>query len=694
MDVSCSLEYPSVPSGPARKVHALVRIETWPEEGGPGRTPLNVALVLDRSGSMAGEKIARTKEAALALIENLTPFDVLSIVSYGDTAEVHRAPEPVTDKAAAREAVLGVSPYGDTNLSGGWLKGLSLLAEREGEDFIHRVLLLTDGRANRGVIEKDALVEIARQYRERAIATTSIGFGRDFDEELLVGMARAGGGSFHYVDRPDAASSAFLQEFGEISRVFGQNLEVGVKPAEGGAAPEILTELTVGEEGGLPVVALGDIRECDRKHLLIAFTVPENAEPGECELASIRVRYDAVRGKVGERRHVLSASLAVTDVGTVLPPRNPEVEKELALYEIARAKREARERLEAGDAEGAKGRLRTAAALAHETLVLDPSMFKREGAGLTFVMDSLDIRGRMDEAKKQLATESYQFDSRRGSYERRPDVDARAFTLTPENREAAMDVVEHLASTMKAFGHEHEAVSRAEYAARELLANALEHGCRDQVAPRVEVELRISRSYCKITVEDNGPGFDPDAVLAREAEEAADPSHPAVRAGPTSGANAPGPRGRGLLSVKNAVDSLRFGPRGNRVSATLRRERFKIGTDKRTVVDASGVGEIGIVNVEGSIDSQTYGMVEERLEELVKGKGASRLAIDMSGSSYISSCGIGVLVKIQQDVQELGGRIVIVGAKSSVRDVLNLMGLDLLFEFAGTMEEAMKLFGA
>jgi len=78
----------------------------------------------------------------------------------------------------------------------------------------------------------------------------------------------------------------------------------------------------------------------------------------------------------------------------------------------------------------------------------------------------------------------------------------------------------------------------------------------------------------------------------------------------------------------------------------------------------------------------------------VKGRGASRLAIDMSGSSYISSCGIGVLVKIQQDVQELGGRIVIVGAKSSVRDVLNLMGLDLLFEFADTMEEAMGLFGA
>ena len=78
----------------------------------------------------------------------------------------------------------------------------------------------------------------------------------------------------------------------------------------------------------------------------------------------------------------------------------------------------------------------------------------------------------------------------------------------------------------------------------------------------------------------------------------------------------------------------------------------------------------------------------------MKGKGASRLAIDMSNSSYISSCGIGVLVKVQKDIQELGGKIVIVGAKSSVRDVLNLMGLELLFEFVDTMEEAMKLFGA
>ncbi|MHC5055476.1 MAG: anti-sigma factor antagonist [Planctomycetota bacterium] len=679
MDVSCALEYPSVPSGPARKLHALVRIETWPEEGGAGRKPLNVALVIDRSGSMAGEKLARTKEAALALIENLTPFDVLTIVSYGDTVEVHRPPGPVADKAAARDAVLDIRSYGDTNLSGGWLKGLSLLAQREGDDFIHRLLLLTDGRANRGVLEKEALVEIARQHNERALATTSIGFGSDFDEALLVDVARAGGGSFHYISKPDEASSAFLQEFGELSRVFGQNLEIGVKPAHGAAAPEIMTDLAVRDGGGHPVVALGDIRECDRKHVLLAFRVPEGVEPGEIELASVRVRYDAVRGKVGARQHVLSASLTVTAAGTELPPRDPEVEKEVALREIARAKREARERLEAGDAEGAKGRLRSAADLAHKTQYLDPSMFKREDASLTFVMDSLDIRGRMDEAKKQLASESYQFDSRRGSYERRPDVDVRTFTLTPENREAAMDVVEHLTSTMETFGHEHEAVSRAEYAARELLANALEHGCRDQVAPRVEVELRISRSYCKITVEDNGPGFDPEAVLAREAEEAADASHP---------------RGRGLLSVKNAVDSLTFGPRGNRVSATLRRERFKIGTDKRVVVGSSGVGEIGIVSVEGSIDSQTYGMVEERLEEIVKGRGASRLAIDMSNSSYISSCGIGVLVKIQQDVQELGGRIVIVGAKSSVRDVLNLMGLDLLFSFADTMDEAMKLFGA
>jgi len=679
MDVSCVLEYPCIPSGRARKVHALVRIETWPEEGGPGRKPLNVALVIDRSGSMAGEKLARTKEAALALIENLTPFDVLSVVSYGDTAEVHRAPAPVANKAEAREAVLSVNPYGDTNLSGGWLKGLSLLAEREGDEYIHRLILLTDGRANRGVIERDALIEIARQYNERAIATTSIGFGKDFDEALLVDVAREGGGSFHYVSKPDEAASAFLEEFGELSRVFGQNLEVSVGPAPGAEAPEMLTELPVREEGGLPMVVLGDIRECDRKHVLIACAVGEDIEPGETELASVRVRYDAVRGKIGPRLHVLSAGVTVTPAGTELPPRDPEVEKEIALREIARAKREARERLEAGDAEGARGRLKSAADLAHETLVLDPKMFEREDASLTYVMDSLDIRGRMDEAKKQLASESYQFDARRGDYGRAPDVDVRTFTLTPENREAAMDVVEHLAATMKAFSHEHEAVSRAEYAARELLANALEHGCTDAVAPRVDVELRISRNYCRITVEDNGPGFDPDAVLAREAEEAADPSHP---------------RGRGLLSVKNAVDSLTFGPRGNRASATLRRERFKLNAEARTVVGSGGVGEVGIVNVEGPIDSQTHGIVEERLEELIKGQGASRIAINLSGTSYVSSCGVGVLVKVQQDIQEAGGKIVIVGAKPSVRDVLDLMGLELLFEFADTMDEAMKLFGA
>ena len=220
----------SVPSLEPTRVHALVEVRT----SAPSdlqRLPLHLGLVIDVSGSMQGEKLRATQEALRNLLRRLHPEDRVALVAYSDVVQVVERTGG-SEKQRLIDQVARLRAGGNTNLSGGWLEGLAQVERERSAKGLHRVLLLTDGRANLGVTDPEHLAAIGRRGLEQGVRTTTLGFGADYDEDLLTRIADESGGNAYYIETPDHAANAFLQELGELGNVVGQNLEliVGCEP--------------------------------------------------------------------------------------------------------------------------------------------------------------------------------------------------------------------------------------------------------------------------------------------------------------------------------------------------------------------------------------------------------------------------------------------------------------------------------
>jgi Ca-activated chloride channel family protein len=187
-------------------VHAMLELSAPAAPTDKPGPPLRLALVIDRSGSMTGPKLEVAKRCAAYLVHRLASTDQLALVAYDDTVHLVAPLAPVNQ--ALPGAIAAVFAGGSTNLSGGWLKGLEEL-KRSDEAGPRKILLLTDGLANVGVTDSGSLVAMARSASDAGVGTTTIGFGHDFDEDLLTSMADAGGGNAHtppLPTRPRASS--------------------------------------------------------------------------------------------------------------------------------------------------------------------------------------------------------------------------------------------------------------------------------------------------------------------------------------------------------------------------------------------------------------------------------------------------------------------------------------------------------
>ena len=194
------------------------------------RTPLNISLVIDASGSMGGGKLEAAKEAALGLAERLTKRDRLTVVSFASDVQVHLDAVPVTASNAVRirREISGLTTRGMTFLSGGWFAGVGCAARVAEKDprMSPRVILLSDGHANEGIVDPDELCEHAKELRLRGVLTSALGIGDGYDEQLLHGIAENGGGRLHDAELTTEISSVLLGELDDIFGTLGRGCSV------------------------------------------------------------------------------------------------------------------------------------------------------------------------------------------------------------------------------------------------------------------------------------------------------------------------------------------------------------------------------------------------------------------------------------------------------------------------------------
>lgn len=224
-------------NGPARE-QFLLEITAPQEPGLPGlsmgsgnRAPLNLCLVIDRSGSMEGQPIEYAKQACAQLVDLLSPTDVLSIVVFDEVVEVLMPPQRVTDKNLVKAGINQITPGYTTNLYDGMTLGSQQLALAIESGRVTRMVVLSDGDPTAGIKDFSSLVSHAGDIKAKGITVTYLGFGPEYNEELLAAMAKKAGGNYYYIPQPQLIPEIFRTELDKMVSTTGVNLKLDLKLA-------------------------------------------------------------------------------------------------------------------------------------------------------------------------------------------------------------------------------------------------------------------------------------------------------------------------------------------------------------------------------------------------------------------------------------------------------------------------------
>jgi Ca-activated chloride channel family protein len=261
----------------------------------PDPRPLNLALVIDASGSMAGRKLEHARRAALGVIEALGKRDRVSVVSFADDVITHVDGLMMTgpNKRRAAQAVARLDTRGCTNLGDGWLTGAECLARAlDGERRrISRIILLSDGMANVGITSPEALAEHAAELRLRGITTSTVGIGDDYEAPVLQALAEHGGGQMHDAERAEEIVEVLLGELRDSLDLALENVTVTLfVPARVQAVPLGFYPTTTA--GGEMRVVLGSLGSGRSRQAIFRLMLPPGEE-GEEILLSLQAHAKA-----------------------------------------------------------------------------------------------------------------------------------------------------------------------------------------------------------------------------------------------------------------------------------------------------------------------------------------------------------------------------------------------------------------
>ena len=206
-----------------------------PYDPHPMERNVDIVLVLDRSGSMQGLKMQYAKKAILNLIDLLSPNDRLSLVSYSDDVRQHCGLVSLTNphKRILRNMVHAIYAGGSTNLGGGLQTGIDTMMQERPGMRIRKVILISDGLANRGIVNPWELGRMASIALENDFSVATVGVGDSFNEQLMAHIADQGAGTYHYMENPDAFVAVFEHEFMKSRRVAATSLEVHIPKVQG-----------------------------------------------------------------------------------------------------------------------------------------------------------------------------------------------------------------------------------------------------------------------------------------------------------------------------------------------------------------------------------------------------------------------------------------------------------------------------
>ncbi len=321
--------------------------------------PADLVVVLDRSGSMQGPKIADARRAVVRLLDQLDRRDRLALVTYADGVHVTAPLTAVTD-AGRRELVAlidGILAGGGTNLGGGLQQGIAMLTPAAEAERRRKIILISDGLANQGITDPAALGRMASTAVAHRFSISTVGVGLDFNETLMSTLADQGAGSYHFLEDPRAFARVFEAELQSSRRVAAADVAIRV-PLEPGIRLVSAGGYPIRRDGSMAMIHPGDLRSGQARTLYLTFQVP-TATRGTVSLAGMAVDYR----RDGRRRSLaLPQPLSVACVGDAAAAM-ASIKKEAWADQVvkeafSRLKEAVAADIRSGDKAGAKTKIR------------------------------------------------------------------------------------------------------------------------------------------------------------------------------------------------------------------------------------------------------------------------------------------------------------------------------------------------
>ncbi len=282
--------------------------------------PVDLVVVLDRSGSMKGQKINDSRMAIIHLMEMLSPRDRMAIISYANDVKIHSYLVPMHRSNLLRLTgeVAAIPAGGSTNLGGGLQQGVNMFIRTQDIERRRKIILISDGLANQGITDPRQLGAIASNGPENNFTISTVGVGYDFNEILMTTIADQGAGNYYFLEDPQSFAEIFEQEFEMARKVVASQVEIriqltdGLKLIGGSGYP-------IQREGSVAVIRPGDLLSGQERTFFLTFSVPTGQERG-FHLGNVEIRYlhDGIRKQqvskaaykivcVSDRQEVLSS---------------------------------------------------------------------------------------------------------------------------------------------------------------------------------------------------------------------------------------------------------------------------------------------------------------------------------------------------------------------------------------------------
>jgi Ca-activated chloride channel family protein len=335
---------------------AWLELKARPMEAGR-RVPVNLALVLDRSGSMAGQKLEDARRAAAELVSRLTPEDRLAFIDYGTDVRVQPS-RPVTPAVRAEllKLVGELRDEGSTNISGGLTEAANALRPHLRDYRVSRAILLSDGQPTVGLVEDSQLFNLAATLREQGITVSALGVGEDFQEKLMRGMAERGGGFSGFIDDSAQLAEVFSRELDQATSAVARHVELYLTLAPHVQAVDILGVPST-REGNTVRVPLYDLAANQSVRVVAKLRLNAGATSGPLPLMDATVRYvDVARDVPAGTRLQLSAEVT-RDAAVVQANLDKEVRVHAARALGAQQMQAAAEEMKRGNHQVARGLL-------------------------------------------------------------------------------------------------------------------------------------------------------------------------------------------------------------------------------------------------------------------------------------------------------------------------------------------------